>query len=236
MSTPQTVIPAMQARTLSSLPARRTALALQNLTAAAQPSTFQAALARANAAPSSLTAPVPWLGQNVSLSRAPRAPTSLIGGPRLPSIPGAALALPTGTGGDISSLPFSSLILSAARSAGIDPALIAAVAKAESGFNPRAQSPVGAKGLMQLMDATARGLGVTDSFDPAQNLNGGARFLAGLLKRFNGDPRLALAAYNAGPGAVDKYGGIPPYEETQRYVPRVLGYYAQLASTRPATA
>jgi soluble lytic murein transglycosylase-like protein len=77
------------------------------------------------------------------------------------------------------------------------------------------------------MDATARGLGVTNSFDPEQSLEGGAKFLGGLLKEFHGDESLALAAYNAGPAAVQKYGGIPPYQETQRYVPKVLGYAAQ---------
>jgi soluble lytic murein transglycosylase-like protein len=77
------------------------------------------------------------------------------------------------------------------------------------------------------MDGTARGLGVTDPFDPAQSLEGGARFLGGLLKQFKGNESLALAAYNAGPGAVQKYGGIPPYQETQRYVPKVLGYASQ---------
>jgi soluble lytic murein transglycosylase-like protein len=117
---------------------------------------------------------------------------------------------------------YKDLVQAAAHKYGLDPTLLAAVAQTESGFNPRAQSQAGAKGLMQLMDATARGLGVTDSFDPAQSLDGGARFLSGLLKQFNGDPRLALAAYNAGPVAVKKYGGIPPYEETQRYVPKVL--------------
>ena len=119
-------------------------------------------------------------------------------------------------------VPYQDLVEAAARKYGIDPSLLAAVAQTESGFNPHAQSRAGAKGLMQLMDGTARGLGVTDSFDPAQSLDGGARFLSGLLKQFNGDVRLALAAYNAGPVAVKKYGGIPPYEETQRYVPKVL--------------
>jgi soluble lytic murein transglycosylase-like protein len=106
----------------------------------------------------------------------------------------------------------------------MDPALVAAVARAESGFNPAAVSPAGAQGLMQLMPSTARGLGVTDPFDPAQNLDGGARYLRAQLDRF-GDPALALAAYNAGPGAVSRAGGIPPYAETQTYVQRVLGYY-----------
>jgi len=124
-------------------------------------------------------------------------------------------------------VPYADLIASAAKRYGVDPALLAGLVKAESNFNPNAQSGVGAKGLTQLMDATARGLGVQNSFDPAQALDGGAKFLGGLLKQFKGDERLALAAYNAGPGAVQKFGGIPPYQETQRYVPKVLGFAAQ---------
>jgi soluble lytic murein transglycosylase-like protein len=122
-------------------------------------------------------------------------------------------------------VPYADLIAAAAKRHGVDPALLAALVKQESNFNPNAQSGVGAKGLTQLMDATARGLGVTDSLDPAQSLDGGARFLGGLLKQFKGDTSLALAAYNAGPGAVKKYGGVPPFAETQRYVPKVLAYY-----------
>jgi soluble lytic murein transglycosylase-like protein len=141
--------------------------------------------------------------------------------------PGATTpALPLQAG---ESVPFQNLIVAAANKYGIDPALLAGVVKQESSFNPNAKSAAGAKGLTQLMDATARGLGVTDPFDPAQSLDGGARFLSGLLKQFHGDQSLALAAYNAGPGAVQKYGGIPPYEETQRYVPKVLGYVAQFS-------
>ena len=117
---------------------------------------------------------------------------------------------------------YGPLISEAATRYGVDPALVAGVIESESGFNARATSGAGAKGLMQLMDGTARGLGVTDSYDPVQNINGGARLLRQLLDKYNGDPRLALAAYNAGGGAVDRYGGIPPYPETQRYVPRVL--------------
>jgi len=131
---------------------------------------------------------------------------------------------PSDTSGPI---PYLSEITSAAKKYGVDPALLAGLVKAESNFNPRAQSGVGAKGLTQLMDATARGLGVGDSFDVRQSLDGGARFLGGLLKQFHGDESLALAAYNAGPGAVQKYGGIPPYQETQRYVPKVLGFATQ---------
>ncbi len=124
-------------------------------------------------------------------------------------------------------IPFQAEIVAAANKYGVDPALLAALVKAESNFNPSAQSRVGAKGLTQLMDATARGLGVTNSFDPSQSLDAGAKFLSGLLRQFHGNESLALAAYNAGPGVVQKYGGIPPYQETQRYVPKVLGYAAQ---------
>lgn len=129
----------------------------------------------------------------------------------------------------VAGLPYGDVIAAAARKYGLDPALIAAVIQQESGFNPNDESSVGAKGLMQLMDDTAAGLGVTDSFDPAQNVDGGARFLRDMLDQFGGDLSLALAAYNAGPGAVQKYGGIPPYAETQDYVPRVLDYYRQFA-------
>ena len=118
---------------------------------------------------------------------------------------------------------FAELINRAASKHGVDPTLVAAVAKAESNLNPKAVSHAGAKGLMQLMDGTAEMLGVTNSFDPAQNVDGGAKFLSEMLKRFK-KPELALAAYNAGPGAVTKHGGIPPYKETQTYVKRVLEY------------
>ncbi|MGQ9556452.1 MAG: lytic transglycosylase domain-containing protein [Desulfurispora sp.] len=106
----------------------------------------------------------------------------------------------------------------------LDPALLKAVARAESSFDPQAVSPAGAAGLMQLMPATARALGVTDVFDPRQNILAGARYLRQLLDRFAGDLPLALAAYNAGPGAVERHGGIPPYRETRQYVSRVLKF------------
>lgn len=102
--------------------------------------------------------------------------------------------------------------------------LLKAVAKAESDFNPNAVSHCGAQGIMQLMPSTARSLGVTNSFDPAQNIMGGAKYLRQMLDSFNGDVSKALAAYNAGPNAVRKYDGIPPYQETQNYVAKVLGY------------
>ena len=112
-------------------------------------------------------------------------------------------------------------IAAAAADYGVDSALLRAVIHAESAFNPMAMSAKGAQGLMQLMPGTAGDLGVTDAFDVAQNIRGGARYLAQLLKAFNGDTTLAAAAYNAGPAAVQKYHGVPPYDETQVYVQRV---------------
>jgi len=110
----------------------------------------------------------------------------------------------------------------AAKEAGIDPALFDAVIAQESSYNPRAVSRAGAQGLAQLMPKTAASLGVTDPFDPVQNLRGGAKYLAQMMKQFGGDVRLALAAYNAGPGAVKRAGGVPPIPETQHYVKTIL--------------
>jgi hypothetical protein len=116
---------------------------------------------------------------------------------------------------------FDSIIRQAAQTHGVSEGLIKAVMHTESGFNSNARSPVGAQGLMQLMPATARRFNVSNSFDPQQNIFGGAKYLSWLMKRFNGNTTLALAAYNAGEGNVDKYGGIPPFRETQDYVKRV---------------
>jgi soluble lytic murein transglycosylase-like protein len=127
-----------------------------------------------------------------------------------------------------SSVPYAGLFQAAAAKHGVSPTLLAAVAKVESGYNANAVSPAGAQGLMQMMPSTAASLGV-DPLDPAQAIDGAARILAGDLKSFNSLP-LALAAYNAGGGAVRKYNGIPPYAETQAYVPKVQAAMAELAT------
>ena len=123
---------------------------------------------------------------------------------------------------------FDQLIRQAAQQHGVSEGLIKAVMHTESGFNIKARSPVGAQGLMQLMPATARRFNVSNAYDPQQNIFAGAKYLSWLLKRFNGDTRLAIAAYNAGEGNVDKYGGIPPFRETQDYVRRVTSRYQNL--------
>jgi soluble lytic murein transglycosylase-like protein len=116
---------------------------------------------------------------------------------------------------------FSSEIHAASLKYGVEEAIVRAIIHAESAYRPNAISRAGARGLMQLIPATASRFGVSDSFDPAQNIKGGVQYLAFLLKRYNSNLTLAAAGYNAGEGAVDKYGGVPPYAETQRYVQRV---------------
>ncbi len=127
--------------------------------------------------------------------------------------------------------PFKNEITTAAKEYGVDPALVRAVIHAESAFNPQALSPVGAQGLMQLMPGTAKELGVQNPMTASENIRGGVNYLSQMLARFKGDTRLATAAYNAGPGAVRRYKGIPPYAETKAYVERV-GILHQRYATR----
>ena len=142
------------------------------------------------------------------------------------------------TGGDG---PYKAEIDAAAAKYGIDPALLRGLIRQESNFDPNAGSPAGAQGLCQLMPGTAAALGCTNPLDPVQNIDAGAKYLRQQLDAFGGDVTKALAAYNAGPGAVQRYGGVPPYAETQNYVRQVQAYADQYRSqsqpsTQPAAA
>lgn len=129
----------------------------------------------------------------------------------------------------ITGRPYATEVAAAAQAHGVPPALLHALIKAESGYNPKARSARGAVGLMQLMPGTAKEMGVKDSLDPAANVQGGARYLKRMLKLFDNDITLAVAAYNAGPDAVRSRGGVvPPFAETRRYVPNVLREYRKL--------
>jgi len=135
-------------------------------------------------------------------------------------LPPQSASSTTSPGSALAGVPYANLFTSAAARYGVDPSLLAAVASQESGFNSQAVSPTGAQGLMQFMPSTAKGLGV-NAFDPSSAIDGAARYLSSLTQQFGSTP-LALAAYNAGPGAVRQHGGIPPYSETQNYVRSVL--------------
>ncbi len=126
--------------------------------------------------------------------------------------------------------PYHDHIMQAAETYSVDPTLIRAIILAESSYNPRAVSERGAQGLMQLMPTTARSLGLADSFDPARNIDAGVRYFRSLMDRFNGDVKLALAAYNAGSRYVRQYGGVPPFSATQQYVKKVLHYQKKFQS------
>jgi soluble lytic murein transglycosylase-like protein len=131
--------------------------------------------------------------------------------------------------------PYAAEIDAAAKKYNVDPALLRGLIRQESNFNANAGSPAGARGLTQLMPGTAAALGVDPSV-PAQAIEGGAKYLRQQLDKFGGDPAKALAAYNAGPGAVQRYGGIPPFAETQNYVRKVLAYAAEYRQAAPAAA
>jgi len=135
-------------------------------------------------------------------------------------LPDSSATTATSSSAQLAAVPYANLFTQAGTQYGVDPSLLAAVASQESGFNAGAVSSAGAEGLMQFMPSTAQGLGV-NPFDPASSINGAARYLSGLQNQF-GSTSLALAAYNAGPGAVSRYGGIPPYAQTQNYVRSVL--------------
>ena len=147
-------------------------------------------------------------------------------------VPGTAIRTPVKPPQTARSAQFDDLIQHHATQHGVSADLVRAVIQAESGFNPLAVSPKGALGLMQLMPATARELGVSNPFQPGENIRGGVTYLAGLLTRFNQNVELALAAYNAGPGKVERYGDVPPYRETQAYVKKITG--ATQRTTPPA--
>ena len=127
--------------------------------------------------------------------------------------------------GTITKAQIQNIVSQVAKKYEVDEKLVNAVIKQESGFNPKATSHCGAMGLMQLMPQTAKGLGVTNAYNPVQNIEGGVKYLKNLLNKYNGNTVLALAAYNAGPNAVEKYGGVPPYKETQNYVRNILANY-----------
>lgn len=145
--------------------------------------------------------------------------------PQLPAFTQSAAVSPTNTYAKASKPQLLNMISQIAHKHGVDEKLVKALIKQESGFNPSATSHCGAKGLMQLMPSTAKTLGVNDPYNPVQNVDGGVRHLKWLLSKYHGNVVLALAAYNAGSGAVDKYDGIPPYAETQNYVKSILKNY-----------
>jgi soluble lytic murein transglycosylase-like protein len=178
---------------------------------------FGAALAEASAVGGSATA-TPALGEATALTPTSTAPTT--------TVPATAEAGP-GNG----AVPFQSLIEESCAKYGVDPALLAGLIEQESHFDPTVGSSAGAQGLTELMPETAASLGVTDPHDPAQSIDAGARLLSEKLAEFGGNTELALAAYNAGSGAVQQYNGIPPYPETQEYVKKVLGYAAGYANS-----
>jgi soluble lytic murein transglycosylase-like protein len=180
---------------------------------------FGAALAEATAVEGQAGA-TPALGEATPLTPTSTPPTAT-----------TPVLTPSPAGPGNGTVPFQSLIEESCARYGVDPALLAGLIEQESHFDPTVGSSAGAQGLTELMPETAASLGVTDPHDPAQSIDAGARLLSEKLAEFGGDTELALAAYNAGSGAVQQYHGIPPYPETQEYVKKVLGYAAGYASS-----
>jgi soluble lytic murein transglycosylase-like protein len=178
-------------------------------------SSFGAALAEATALGGGAT---PALGEATALTPPTASP--------LPTATTATSNNPSAfaAGEETGSVPFASTIEAACAKYGLNPNLLAGLIEQESHFDPTVGSAAGAQGLTELMPETAASLGVTDPHDPTQSIEGGARLLSEKLKEFGGNTELALAAYNAGSGAVQQYNGIPPYPETEQYVQKVLGY------------
>lgn len=174
--------------------------------ASAGPSAGQAATATASASAPAASTPAPVTSY---------APASYA--------PAPAAAIPPPAGGSAST-PYDGAIAAAAARYNLDPAVLHGLIQQESGFDPNSRSSAGALGLTQLMPGTASSLGVANPLDPVESIEGGARYLSQMMSKFGGNTEEALAAYNAGPGAVSQYGGVPPYAETQDYVNKVLGY------------
>jgi soluble lytic murein transglycosylase-like protein len=197
--------------------------------AAARVAELESLMAAASGAPAPAPTPTaPAQGPGSFASALDQATTS-----------GTPLTMGAAAAGPGAPTPFANEIDAAAGKYGVDPALLRGLIRQESNFNPKAGSQAGAQGLMQLMPATARALGCNNPWDAAQNIDAGTRYLKQQLDRFGGDVQKALAAYNAGPGAVQRYGGVPPYAETQNYVQKVTAYaeeYRRQAAPSPALA
>ncbi len=183
---------------------------------------------------SAVTGIVP--GASASPSTAAQQPTAFASALQAATTSSAAapIAEPGATGA-AQSTPYDALVEQAAQRNGVDPAVLHGLIQQESGFNPNAQSGAGASGLTQLMPGTATSLGVANPLDPAEAIEGGARYLSQMMSAFGGNTADALAAYNAGPGAVKQYGGVPPYAETQSYVTKVLGYAEAYRQVHPSS-
>ena len=181
--------------------------------------------ASATAATSTTASQVPAGDFAAALQAATTADASSPTATQSENVAGAA-----GDGGE-----YDSVIEQASERYGVDPAVLHGLIQQESGFDPSAQSSAGASGLTQLMPGTASSMGVANPLNPTESIEGGARYLSQLMSQFGGNTEDALAAYNAGPGAVQQYGGIPPYAETQSYVSKVLGYAEAYRQTHPAS-